>query len=83
MAQIHRNPLFRAEHLGSLRRPKEFLQKRAAFEKGEIAQAELTKAEDEAITTVVKLQLNARNRATSDGEYRYVLVLALYMEFRM
>lgn len=68
----HRNPSFRAEHLGSLLRPKDFLQKRAAFEKQEIGQQELTKAEDEAISSVVQVQIDAGFRAITDGEYRYV-----------
>ncbi len=72
MSTTHRSPPFRAEHLGSLLRPKEFLAKRAAFEKSEISQETLTKAEDEAITTVVKLQTDAGFRAVTDGEYRYV-----------
>ena len=67
----HRNPPFRAEHLGSLLRPKDFLQKRSAFEKKELNQQELTRAEDEAIKQVVELQLDAGMRAVTNGEYRY------------
>lgn len=70
--KIHRNPPFRAEHLGSLLRPKELLQARAAFEKSELSQEQVTKAEDEAVNAVVKVQLDAGFRAISDGEYRYV-----------
>jgi methionine synthase II (cobalamin-independent) len=72
MAQtpLQRNPPFRAEHLGSLLRPKEFLQQRAAFESKNLSQAELTAAEDEAIAKVVKLQTDLGFRAISDGEYR-------------
>jgi methionine synthase II (cobalamin-independent) len=70
MAHVHRNPPFRAEHLGSLLRPKELLQKRALFEKNELSQTEVTKAEDEAIDKVVKVQLDCGIRAVSDGEYR-------------
>ena len=66
----HRSPPFRAEHLGSLLRPKEFLEKRAAFEKKELSQKEITKAEDEAITKVVTVQTEIGFRAVSDGEYR-------------
>jgi methionine synthase II (cobalamin-independent) len=66
-----RNPPFRAEHLGSLLRPKEFLAKRAAFEKNELNQADLTAAEDESITKVVKVQTDIGFRAVTDGEYRF------------
>ena len=67
---IHRNPPFRAEHLGSLLRPRELLTKRAAFEKKELSQEEITKAEDEAVTKVVGVQTEIGFRAVSDGEYR-------------
>ena len=66
-----RNPPFRAEHLGSLLRPKKFLAKRAAFEKNELSQTDLTAAEDESITKVVKVQTDIGFRAVTDGEYRF------------
>jgi methionine synthase II (cobalamin-independent) len=66
----HRSPPFRAEHLGSLLRPKELLEKRAAFENMQLSVEEVTKAEDDAITKVVKVQTDAGFRAVSDGEYR-------------
>lgn len=69
---VHRNPPFRAEHLGSLLRPKDFLKKRAAFESKEIKQEELTKAEDEAIKEVLEVQREAGFSGVTDGEYRYV-----------
>ena len=70
MAHIHRSPPFRAEHLGSLLRPKELLEKRALFEKSELSQAEVTKAEDDAVNSIVKVQMDCGFRAISDGEYR-------------
>lgn len=70
MAEVHRNPPFRAEHLGSLLRPKELLEKHTAFENNQLSQEEKTKVEDEAVTKVVKLQTDAGFRAVSDGEYR-------------
>jgi methionine synthase II (cobalamin-independent) len=70
MAHIHRNPPFRAEHLGSLLRPKELLKKRALFEKNELSHADITKVEDESIDKIVKVQTDAGFRAVSDGEYR-------------
>jgi methionine synthase II (cobalamin-independent) len=70
MTHIHCNPPFRAEHLGSLLRPKELLQKRALFEKNELSQVECTGAEDEAVNKVVKVQVASGFRAVSDGEYR-------------
>lgn len=70
MTEAKRNPPFRAEHLGSLLRPKELLQKRAAFEKNELGHAELTEIENESVKKVVKVQLDAGFRGISDGEYR-------------
>lgn len=66
----HRSPPFRAEHLGSLLRPKELLEKRAAFENKQLSAEEVTKAEDDAVTKVVKVQTDAGFRGVSDGEYR-------------
>ena len=70
MTEARRNPPFRAEHLGSLLRPKELLQKRAAFEKNELSQQELTEVENESVQKIVKVQTDAGFRAVSDGEYR-------------
>ncbi|CZT53391.1 probable Methionine synthase, vitamin-B12 independent [Rhynchosporium secalis] len=80
MANIHRNPPFRAEHLGSLLRPKELLQKRAAFEAKELSRDELTTIENEFVDKIVKLQLNAGFRAISDGEYRRAVFWGTFFE---
>ncbi|RAL58870.1 hypothetical protein DID88_009290 [Monilinia fructigena] len=72
MANLHRNPPFRAEHLGSLLRPAELLAKRSAFEKDDLSREELTRIENESITKVVELQKECGFRAVSDGEYRFV-----------
>ncbi|KAM3072181.1 hypothetical protein ACMFMF_007575 [Clarireedia jacksonii] len=72
MATIHRNPPFRAEHLGSLLRPSELLAKRGAFEKNELGREELTQIENESVKKVVELQKECGFRALSDGEYRFV-----------
>jgi methionine synthase II (cobalamin-independent) len=70
MAYIHRNPPFRAEHLGSLLRPKELLQKRSLFENNKLSREELTEIENESVSTIVKVQTDIGFRAVSDGEYR-------------
>ncbi|KAG9234207.1 hypothetical protein BJ875DRAFT_462174 [Amylocarpus encephaloides] len=80
MAKVHRSPPFRAEHLGSLLRPKDFLQQRAAFENKSISQEELTKAEDEAISSVVKIQLDNKFHAITDGEYRRAVFWGTFFE---
>jgi 5-methyltetrahydropteroyltriglutamate--homocysteine methyltransferase len=63
-------PPFRAEHVGSLLRPKALLDARAAFAKGEITRAELTAAEDTAILDAVALQQRLGFRFVTDGEFR-------------
>ncbi|TVY47517.1 Uncharacterized protein LOCC1_G003652 [Lachnellula occidentalis] len=76
----YRNPPFQAEHLGSLLRPKEFLEKRAAFEKKGLSQEDIIKAEDEAITKVVDVQTEIGFRAVSDGEYRRAVFWGTFFE---
>lgn len=71
--KLHRNPPFRAEHLGSLLRPKDLLAARGeeGEEKKKSAE-ELRKIEDDAIKDIVEKQIQWGFRAVSDGEYRYV-----------
>lgn len=64
------HPPFRAEHIGSLLRPHELLQQRAAFARGEIGQAALTEAENKAIIDAVALQEKLGLRFVTDGEFR-------------
>jgi len=66
-AKLHRNPPFRAEHLGSLKRPQNLLDARY---KQKASEQELAKLEDQAIKDIVKIQLDLGYRAISDGEYR-------------
>jgi 5-methyltetrahydropteroyltriglutamate--homocysteine methyltransferase len=61
---------FRAEHVGSLLRPKELLDLRQKFARGEIDQAALTAAEDRAIDNAVRLQEHVGLRLATDGEFR-------------
>ena len=63
-------PPFRADHVGSLLRPAALHEARAAFEAGEIDAAELTAAEDQAITDAVALQEDAGLESATDGEFR-------------
>ena len=45
---------YRVDHVGSFLRPKELVEAREKFSKGEISQEELTKVEDKAITELVE-----------------------------
>lgn len=68
---LHRNPPFRAEHLGSLLRPKDLLDKKAEVQEGKAQVADLKPLEDAAIKDIVAKQQEWGYRALSDGEYRY------------
>src|SRR5690349_18743197 len=63
-------PFFRADHVGSLLRPKALLEARAKFAKGEIAREQLRAAEDTAIGEAVRQQEAAGLPVVTDGEFR-------------
>ncbi len=63
-------PPFRADHVGSLLRPRSLLDARAKLQAGQISRAELRAAEDEAITAAVRLQEEIGLHGVTDGEYR-------------
>lgn len=61
---------FRAEHVGSLLRPPELLQARAAHAAGSLSLAELRAAEDRAILEVLEKQRQIGLDVATDGEMR-------------
>ena len=63
-------PPFRAEHVGSLLRPRELVQARKNFREGRIDADRLRAAEDDAIRDVVALQEDLGLRVVTDGEFR-------------
>src|SRR4051794_26581554 len=63
-------PPFRADHVGSLLRPKELLQARADHAAGKLDEAELRALEDSAIAQVVADQESVGLRSATDGEFR-------------
>ena len=63
-------PPFRADHVGSLLRPKHLLEARDKLDKGEITAAELRRIEDEAIRHAVKRQEDVGLKSITDGEFR-------------
>ena len=69
-ASLHQRPPFRAEHLGSLLRPKELLKTRSNATAQLVPADELKSIEDASIKEIVKLQQDLGYRAISDGEYR-------------
>ena len=64
------NPPFRAEHIGSLLRPKSLLDQRGRFARGEISREALAAAEDAAIKEALALQERVGLRFATDGEFR-------------
>ncbi|BEI80886.1 hypothetical protein CcaverHIS002_0200460 [Cutaneotrichosporon cavernicola] len=61
---------FRAEHVGSLLRPKELLADRAAFDAGKLSMESLDAAADKAIDKAIAMQADLGFHALTDGEYR-------------
>jgi 5-methyltetrahydropteroyltriglutamate--homocysteine methyltransferase len=63
-------PPFRADHVGSLLRPKRLLDARAELAAGRIDRDELRAVEDEAIREVVRMQEDLGLQSATDGEFR-------------
>jgi 5-methyltetrahydropteroyltriglutamate--homocysteine methyltransferase len=63
-------PPFRADHVGSLLRPKEVHEARRAHAVGQIDDAALRAVEDRAIRNVVRLQESVGLQSVTDGEFR-------------
>ena len=63
-------PPFRADHVGSLLRPRALHEVRAKAKSGEVSREELKQAEDRHIRDVVKLQEDVGLQSITDGEFR-------------
>ena len=63
-------PPFRADHVGSLLRPRRLLEARARRAAGEIDAEALRAVEDDAIREVVRMQRDVGLRSATDGEFR-------------
>jgi 5-methyltetrahydropteroyltriglutamate--homocysteine methyltransferase len=62
-------PPFRADHVGSLLRPKELLRARAERDSNTITAAELRSIEDAAIRDIIKMQEDIGLKSVTDGEF--------------
>ncbi|KAA1472574.1 UROD/MetE-like protein [Dentipellis sp. KUC8613] len=67
---MHLLPPFRAEHIGSLKRPAILLQKRKELDEGKITAEELLPVENQAIDNIVKMQREVGIKSFTDGEFR-------------
>ncbi|MGD0197465.1 MAG: 5-methyltetrahydropteroyltriglutamate--homocysteine S-methyltransferase [Solirubrobacteraceae bacterium] len=63
-------PPFRADHVGSLLRPKALLDARAQRTAGQLSDAGLREAEDAAIREIVAMQRDVGLQSVTDGEFR-------------
>ena len=63
-------PPFRADHVGSLLRPKNLLDARLKWKAAEISRNELKELEDDAIREVAKIQEDVGLNVITDGEFR-------------
>jgi 5-methyltetrahydropteroyltriglutamate--homocysteine methyltransferase len=63
-------PPFRADHVGSLLRPRALLEARVRRARNEISAQDLERHEDEAIRDVVKMQKDVGLCVATDGEFR-------------
>ena len=64
------NPPFRADHVGSLLRPKALLKKRHDWKLGKVSPEDLREEEDKAIKRTVKKLESLGMQAITDGEFR-------------
>ncbi|MCW2791156.1 MAG: Cobalamin-independent synthase, Catalytic domain [Nocardioides sp.] len=67
---LRTTPPFRADHVGSLLRPRHLLQAREDHASGRIDAAELRRLEDAAIEDAIALQREAGLQSATDGEFR-------------
>jgi 5-methyltetrahydropteroyltriglutamate--homocysteine methyltransferase len=71
MAALPRTkPPFRADHVGSLLRPKKLFEARAAWHAGSLSAAELRRIEDDCVRHAVALQEGAGLKSVTDGDFR-------------
>ncbi len=67
---VRTTPPFRADHVGSLLRPRPLLAARRAHAEGELSAEGLAAAEDEAIAAAVRMQEDVGLQSATDGEFR-------------
>lgn len=73
-------PPFRADHVGSLLRPKSLTEAFRQFRDGDIGPDELRARQDAAIQDVIRLQEGVGLQSVTDGEFRRVSYWARFVE---
>ncbi len=64
------SPPFRADHVGSLLRPRQLLDARDDFAVGRISEADLRSVEDQEIPKAIQMQEEVGLQSATDGEFR-------------
>jgi methionine synthase II (cobalamin-independent) len=82
MSTAPRNPPFRAEHIGSLLRPEELVQKRYAIADGSATADSLIPIEQNAINDIVKLQQEVGIHSITNGEFSRHQFWGTFMAWR-
>jgi 5-methyltetrahydropteroyltriglutamate--homocysteine methyltransferase len=67
---VRTKPPFRADHVGSLLRPRELLEAREQRQQGQLSAEQLRQVEDRAIAQAVRMQEELGLSAATDGEFR-------------
>jgi 5-methyltetrahydropteroyltriglutamate--homocysteine methyltransferase len=70
MERQRQKPPFRADHVGSLLRPKKLFTARAAWHAGTLPRSELRAIEDDCVRSAVAMQEGVGLRAITDGDFR-------------
>lgn len=70
MSRTKLNPPYRAEQIGSLKRPADLLHERKEIEAGRSSPAKLAAVEDAAIRNIIQMQREVGIKALTDGEFR-------------
>jgi 5-methyltetrahydropteroyltriglutamate--homocysteine methyltransferase len=80
MSRQRTSPPFRADHVGSLIRPKELIEARRAYQAGNLSADALRAIEDQAIRDTVKMQERVGLNSITDGEMRRFTFRDLFFE---
>jgi 5-methyltetrahydropteroyltriglutamate--homocysteine methyltransferase len=80
MSRQRTSPPFRADHVGSLIRPKELIEARKVFQAGTLKADALRAFEDKAIGDAVKMQERVGLHSITDGEMRRFTFRDLFFE---
>lgn len=66
-----------ADHVGSLLRPKELVEKRIAFHSGQCSLEDIKALEDKVVPQIVKLQKDLGLTILTDGEVRRYVIMCM------